>query len=101
MTNSKRNLLLEGTIFVVCFDIFLRHVQAVPAHWCPPCLFITGVAVAPFLVAVTVGGEFTYVYRSPVTSLILAGIAELSRDPVACSKSLCPPSCLKVRWSGH
>ena len=49
MTNSKRNLLLEGTIFAVCFDFFLRHVRAVPAHWCPPCLSVTGVAVVPFL----------------------------------------------------
>ena len=48
-TNSKRNLLLEGTIFAVCFDFFLRHVRAIPAHWCPPCLSVTGVAVVPFL----------------------------------------------------
>lgn len=100
-TNSKRNLLLEGTIFAVCLTSFSGMSGPSLLTGAHPVYPSLGWLLSPSLVTVTVSGEFTHVYRSPMTSLILAGIAELSRDPVACDKSLCPPSCLKVRWSGH
>ena len=101
MTNSKRHSLLKGPSLWFALTFFSgmsRLPLPTGAHPVYPSL---GWPLSPSFVTVTVGGEFTHVYRSPVTSLILGDTAELSRDPVAWGKSLCPPSCLKVRWSGH